>query len=129
VLLRRLSLLSAIAWMGLLFYLSAQPGLDTPLLFPGQDKLFHALAYAVLGTLLLISLKPAVDGFTGTQVSAAALVASLYGISDEIHQLFVPGRSAEVADWLADALGALAATLLLAWLSRRLARTAARQST
>ena len=42
MLLRRLSLLLALVWMALLFYLSHQPGLDAPMLFPAQDKVFHA---------------------------------------------------------------------------------------
>ena len=32
--------------------------------------------------------------------------ASLYGISDEIHQIFVPGRTADPIDWLVDTCGA-----------------------
>jgi VanZ family protein len=37
---------------------------------------------------------------------ATALAASLYGIIDETHQYFVPGRDCNVWDWLADTLGA-----------------------
>jgi VanZ family protein len=36
----------------------------------------------------------------------ALSLASLYGATDEFHQSFVPGRSADVLDWLADTLGA-----------------------
>jgi VanZ family protein len=46
-----------------------------------------------------------------------------YGASDEVHQAFVPGRSADPADWAADALGVLAGTFayarLRAWLRGR----------
>ena len=41
-------------------------------------------------------------------------VTSLYGATDEWHQSYVPGRYAEVADWVADTLGALLATVLYA---------------
>jgi len=116
--LRRLSLLLALAWMALLFYLSHQPALHTPMLFPGQDKLFHALVYGVLGILLLGSQAPTKGGFNATQVRSSILIASLYGISDEIHQYFVPGRHSDVWDWVADTLGALLAILLMAQLSR-----------
>lgn len=119
MLLRRLSLLLALAWMAVLFYLSHQPTLDTPSLFPGQDKLFHMLAYGVLGFFLLGSLAPASDGFTAIQIRGSILIASLYGISDEFHQYFVPGRSSDVWDWVADTLGAVIAVSLLAWLSRK----------
>ena len=39
---------------------------------------------------------------------APVLFASLYGISDEVHQLFVPGRTFSIQDMMADGLGALA---------------------
>ena len=48
--------------------------------------------------------------------AAAVVVATLYGISDEFHQYFVPPRQVEVRDVLADAIGAsLAAGALYAW--------------
>ncbi|HHH44655.1 MAG TPA: VanZ family protein [Gammaproteobacteria bacterium] len=117
--LQRLSLLLALLWMAALFYLSNQPTLETPHLFSGQDKLFHMLAYAVLGFLLLGARKPLVNGFSNAQVGGSILVASLYGISDEVHQYFVPGRSADPWDWVADTLGAVIAVSLLGWFSRK----------
>ncbi len=118
----RLSLLVALGWMALLFYLSSQPYLDVPSLVPDQDKFMHFGAYGVLGALLLGSLRPTPTGYSRAQALVAAAAASLYGVSDEIHQLFVPGRDADVIDWLADTSGALLATLLLAWVSRRLGK-------
>jgi len=119
MLLRRLSLPLALAWMALLFYLSHQPGLDVPMLFPGQDKVIHAGVYAVLGALLLAAQPRQAQGYSWRQINISALIASLYGLGDEIHQYFIPGRSTEVLDWLADTAGALIAASLLAWLSRK----------
>lgn len=46
----------------------------------------------------------------------AILVVSLFGASDELHQSFTPGRSVEVADWVADTLGAITAvTVYQCW--------------
>jgi VanZ family protein len=46
----------------------------------------------------------------------AVAVASIYGVSDEFHQSFTPGRSVEIADWLADTCGAaLAVGLYVLW--------------
>jgi VanZ family protein len=118
----RLSLLLAIVWMAVLFWLSHQPGLDTPSLFPGQDKLFHAGAYGLLGILLLGTMRPAFAGYSGNQIRISTIIASLYGISDEIHQSLVPGRSPEVMDWVADSSGALLAVILLAQLTRTFSR-------
>ncbi len=123
MLLHRLSLLLALAWMVGLFYLSSQPHLDVPSLVPDQDKVLHFGAYALLGLFFLGSLRPSLPpGYRNVQALLATAAASLYGISDEIHQSFVPGRDPDVLDWLADTCGALLATLLLAWLSRRLLR-------
>lgn len=50
----------------------------------------------------------------------AVLLASLYGVSDEVHQAFVPGRSADLLDWLADTAGAaVAVSLVRLWAGRR----------
>ena len=122
--LRHLSMLLALAWMALLFYLSHQPALPAPMLFSGQDKLFHAGVYALLGLLLLGAQRRPAKGYSGRQVTISVLIASLYGLGDEIHQHFVPGRNSEALDWLADTLGALIAVSLLAWLSRKRKSTA-----
>ena len=117
--LRHLSLLLAIGWMMTLFYLSHQAGLDAPQPFAHSDKLYHATAYGLLGGLLLLSLRPQAGGYSSRQVLLSVIIASLYGISDEIHQSFIPGREADSLDWLADTAGALMACLLIARLSRR----------
>lgn len=102
-----MAFLPAALYAGILFALSAQPN-PFPFLPPElllQDKLLHALAYAVLGALLF-------SGFRGTGCSPrravllSVLVASLYGATDEFHQSFVPGRSPDPLDWVADTLGA-----------------------
>jgi VanZ family protein len=115
---RIISLLLALAWMGWIFYLSHQPSVDIPSLFPYQDKVMHFVAYGVLATFLLGSLPAPLPGYGRTQVLLATGLASLYGISDEFHQSFVPGRQPDVLDWLADSAGALVAAMLLAQLSR-----------
>jgi VanZ family protein len=99
--------LPAALYAGFIFALSAQPN-PLPFLPPDlllQDKLLHGLAYTVLGALL-------VPGFRGAGCSAgcalllAVALASIYGATDEFHQSFVPGRNADVLDWVADSLGA-----------------------
>lgn len=104
---RFLFLLLAMVWAGIIFYLSSQPVIDTPMLFPGQDKLFHLIAFGLLGFLLMGAMKTTSSGYlTGQVWFTAALVAS-YGVLDEVHQYFVPGRTAEIYDALADATGGL----------------------
>jgi VanZ family protein len=86
---------------------------------PGSDKLLHALAYAGLAMLVFRALtstgwssRPRLL-FWGSLLGTAA-----YGILDELHQVFVPARSAEMLDATADAAGALAAVLLCRWVYR-----------
>ena len=104
---RYLFLALAIAWAGVIFYLSSQPGIDTPSLFPGQDKLFHMTAFGVLGFLFMGSMKTTTSGYRIGQVWLVVVLAVLYGLLDEFHQYFVPGRTVEIYDALADATGAL----------------------
>ena len=120
--LRRLALFVALAWLVVLFYLSHQPILPVPMVFSFQDKVVHALAYGVLAALLLAARRPGADGYSRAQILGSILIASLYGITDEWHQSFVPGRTSSVKDWLADAAGILVALVVLAvwerWRSR-----------
>jgi VanZ family protein len=116
--LRRLSLLMALTWMAALFYLSHQSRLPAPSLFSGQDKVIHALAYGGLAVMLLAAQPLRAGRYSWQQIGASVVIASLYGASDELHQSFVPGRSPEIGDWVADTLGALIAVLLVAWLVR-----------
>lgn len=78
-----------------IFYLSSRPGEAVGLPAP-WDKLAHFLAYALLGFLLGLGLDRGGQAFG---------VAALYGLLDEFHQSFTPGREVSLLDFLADALG------------------------
>ena len=72
-----------------------------------SDKLVHALVYGVLGALMVRAVSDARwVGVTASATLVAALLSTLYGISDEFHQRFVPGRSPEAFDVMMDAIGA-----------------------
>jgi VanZ family protein len=114
----------ALAWAAFVFLLSSVPGTSLPSLpAPNFDKLVHGVVYFVLGALCLrgvgrTSALPAVPALL-----LAALLATLYGMSDEFHQSFTPDRSPDWHDVAADAVGglagALAATLLAMFTARR----------
>ncbi len=118
-------LLAAVAWAILIFYLSSQASIDAPMLFPGQDKLFHLVVFGILGFLLMGTLPASPDGYRLRQLWWVALAVMLYGVSDEFHQYFVPGRSVDVYDVLADAVGGL----LGAWTMYQLCRMTCNRST
>ena len=105
----------AVVCAATIFFLSAQPKLPSPGGF--SDKQAHALAYGVLAFLSLMGLTGWRWQRIGSASVAGAFVAAvLYGVSDEIHQMFVPGRSPDVADVAADAVGAgIAVVAAWAW--------------
>jgi VanZ family protein len=73
------------------------------------DKVVHFSVYGLIGTLVLRALG-------GKRWGLAVVIVSLFGMSDEIHQYFTPGRSMDFADWVADTLGAtVAVTLYTKW--------------
>lgn len=79
-----------------------------------SDKLNHFLAYFVLGFFLHLTLKyqTKFPALKKNILLITVIIASGYGLLDELHQLFVPGRSAEVLDWVADFIGAISGSLL-----------------
>jgi len=103
-------------YAGAIFFLSAQshPEEQLPsfLLKEVSDKVLHTVEYAVLGGLCYRAFRWGLNG----QVAARALIiaivaASLYGVTDEVHQFFVPFRESSWLDWLADTLGAVIGAL------------------
>ncbi|HET9597135.1 MAG TPA: VanZ family protein [Anaeromyxobacteraceae bacterium] len=92
------------AYAALVFVLSSKAD-PLPLLTQNVwDKAIHFLEYGTLGVLLAVALWTSGLPLRRAGVLAAVL-ASLYGASDEFHQSFVPGREADPRDWLADTLG------------------------
>ena len=82
----------------------------------GGDKVVHAALYGGLAWLIARAEPRLVRRATSLALVLVAL--SAFAAVDEWHQLFIPGRSADVADWLADTVGA-ALALLAAAVSRR----------
>ena len=96
----------------LIYWLSAQATLPVPHIWTFQDKILHAGAYFIMAVLAWRSFR-----HLRTRRIILALLSvsfcSLYGLSDEWHQSFVVGRYSDVADWIADTIGAGLAVFLL----------------
>ncbi len=131
-------------WMALIFYLSHQPATESSELsygvltmvlgwlhrispFLAQEleqlqlhhllrKNAHFLAYLVLALLTMNALAQS-KVLGKQQVLWAFLICLLFAITDEIHQLFIPGRSGEVKDVVLDSVGAAAGILLYRFLA------------
>jgi len=105
--------------MGLIFAASSIPNLGA---LPGgmPDWFGHGVGYALLGALALRAFAGGrLAGVTVRTVAAAALVAVLYAVTDELHQTMVPGRTADLRDIAADAVGA-GLGVAAGWVWRRL---------
>lgn len=132
---RKIFLILTVLWMAFIFFMSSKDAASSTgdssrvgngickVLIRGFDELStadqdaivvdlqtpirksaHFIEYTVLGVLCFNAFKPA---------AAAALIASLYAVSDEIHQLFVPGRSCELRDMIIDIAGISFGILLI----------------
>jgi VanZ family protein len=98
-------------YAGVIFYFSAQShpddGLPSFLFEEISDKVLHAVEYAGLAGLCYRAFRWSVRGQAASRALIFAIVAaSLYGITDEVHQFFVPFRESGWQDWLADTIGA-----------------------
>ena len=96
------------AYCGLIFVLSSFSRPFPPAAALFSDKLLHVVEYSVLGFLAaraLFSLD--VKSSHKFLFMVAVVFSTLYGLSDEFHQSFVPGRNAAIGDFVADAVGAL----------------------
>lgn len=98
----------ALAIMGLIFFLSAQPDLGTGI--EGWDVVLRKLGHMAVFGALFLALLYALPGRPAT----AAAIAVLYAISDEWHQTFTGGRHGSPVDVLIDGVGVGAAWLLAA---------------
>ena len=95
----------ALAQMALIFTASAVPGDQ----LPGNlwDKLVHLVVYAALGICFLLPLAGGrLAGVTLWKAAWAGVLSMAYGVSDEWHQSFTPGRTPEAMDVVADTAGA-----------------------
>ena len=91
-----------------IFIQSSYPSIKSAPELPYFDKVLHFVGYALLGALFLRAFKTSrIKNNVKLVVILSILLSSLYGISDEIHQYFVPYRDADLMDVLADTLGGI----------------------
>jgi len=92
----------------LIFIQSSHPSPDIGPDWTFKDKMLHFTAYALLGALFLRAFKTTrIKHHLKLIFTLSVLFSALYGISDEIHQSFVPYRTADYRDVLADIFGSI----------------------
>jgi VanZ family protein len=126
---RAIAAVIAVAWAVLIFCLSAIPGSG----FPSHPNILNVIAhfgeYLVLAVLLALAFNSPNRALWKTALMALVL-ASLYAVSDEIHQYFVPGRFSDPLDWVTDTLGALIGAAAVVWFisARKVRRSRSRDA-
>ena len=103
----RLYLAMLAVWVALTLTLTSIPNLDVGPSFPGADKVAHFGFYGVMGFLFVLWRREIGKG-AAVAVVWAAIFAALLGGVDEFHQQWIPGRSMEFFDWVADFAGGTA---------------------
>jgi len=103
-----------IYWI-ILFILTSLPSdsfIDT---FKFSDKIKHFAAYLILSLLLSLAFhfQEKWEAVKKKFYLYSVVAISVYGCLDEIHQMFIPNRSAEVLDWVADVTGAVLGALVI----------------
>jgi VanZ family protein len=115
-----------IVYLAAISILSHQPALRPPVGAP--DWLMHMLEYGGLGALVGRALSSSPSGLSRSRAMWGAAACAAFGLIDEWHQSFVPGRHAGLEDVAADAFGAtvaLSAWMLASWRRNRSRATGA----
>ena len=104
-----------LAYMVAIFYVSSLSDVSIPA--GASDRTAHLLAYLGLSILVTRAVAGGLPRRISLRAAAIAILITVaYGASDEFHQLFVPGRSGEWRDLVADAVGAvIGAVACWAW--------------
>jgi len=114
---RLIAVAPAVAYAGLIFFLSSQSSFPVPRPIWSFDKVIHFVEYAVLAYLVGRALRP-----WKWAAPAAIVISTLYGVSDELHQSFVPGRMSDPYDVVADAVGSMLGAAVFSFHTRRSSR-------
>lgn len=108
--------LPIIIFCSAIFVESSFPGDYYPTVeFELSDKIVHFIIYFVLFFGFYLSFKNQIKSVLLKKYSllASVIFTAIYGASDELHQYFVPGRTCDFYDWVADFLGAVFALLII----------------
>jgi len=95
------------AYAVLIFYFSSLPTIPSIIIeIIPETLIWHMIEYAILSILLLRSfINSKNTTFKENAIHLAIIIAILYGVTDEIHQYFVPGRTFDILDIIANSVG------------------------
>lgn len=110
-----------LAWLSVFFYalaiffISSIQSKDLPEFYPHADKIFHFLEYFPFGFLVFRAIALGRGVSKASSLLVAVFVLMIYALSDEIHQIFVPGRDFSLIDMSFDLLGGFMGALAYKW--------------
>lgn len=107
-------------YCGIIVYVSSlsYPSKNLPSFFSSlSDKLVHGVEYGILGILLYRALRHTTQ--ISQSIGVAIFCAAAFGISDELHQLYVPHRHADIWDVIADTSGATFFILIWVFITKK----------
>jgi len=111
--------LPVVTYAGLIFYLSSlsEPEEYVPFaLAELGDKVLHAVEYGLLGALCYRAFRHGANVWAARYAWQLAIIAAaVYGVTDEVHQAFVPLQDADVLDFLMDGIGAAIGATVWRW--------------
>ncbi|MFO1519040.1 MAG: VanZ family protein [bacterium] len=105
--------LLVLGYCGVIFYFSSRPALSIT-----HDKIAHLTEYSLLGFFVAAAIKHYFQPRPLFLILITVGLGTLYGVSDEFHQYFVPGRECSVWDALADLTGSFLGACLYVTYSR-----------
>ena len=112
--------LPALTYMAAIFIMSSfpapEPAKQVPIFF--EIKIVHIVEYGILCALIIFALLNTTKAPLGQLLVFAVLLTVLYGISDEIHQSFIPSRTARWQDVVANLTGSSVAAVSFAAYSK-----------
>ncbi|TNF52548.1 teicoplanin resistance protein VanZ [bacterium] len=92
-----------VGYMVIIYYFSSLSGHLLPFSIRDFDKALHFCVYSVLAFLFYLSFRK--SGLKRHIFLLSLLITAMYGVIDEIHQLYVPGRVFSFGDVAADIIG------------------------
>jgi VanZ family protein len=112
--------LPAVLWAAAIFIESTIPGKKIPHLPPGSDKIIHATLFFIFCWFAHRALKfQNIEWLSRISLFIALVGTAIYGFSDEYHQIFVPGRTPDVYDLIADITGASIYLMIIFFIDRK----------
>jgi len=98
-----------------IFWISHTPHPEFPKIgIVWEDKIAHVIAYFLFGLSLILFFLANIRKFDYRFIVIITMIfGTIYGCSDELHQYFIPGRDAEILDWIADMVGISLSLLLI----------------